>query len=152
MASDLVTVRGIHRTYHIGMEWEVNVFQVPNSEHWIEQQRGVMDQGISEVFTGFSQEFYGIPDARTLDLVTFQRKELLRLIERALTVTKDEGTTDALLAWRRGLVHEGLVGVRKRSAARAIQRSFREAISNPAYGLCKKRLLCEANELLDCYY
>jgi hypothetical protein len=155
MASDLVTVRGIHRTYHIGIEWEVYVFEVPNSECWIEQQRGVLDRGICEVWTGSNlseQQFHGVPEGCTFGFVTLQRKELLCVIERALADAEcgvtELGTIEALLAWRCGLVQEGLVGVRKRVAARAIQRSFREAISNPVYGLCKKRLLCEATQLV----
>lgn len=50
----------------------------------------------------------------------------------------------ALDTWRFALILEGL---RKRQAVRAIQRQFREAVANPEYAMCKKRLLREFHEL-----
>lgn len=39
--------------------------------------------------------------------------------------------------------NERLVGIRKKVAARSIQRQFKESISNPGYRMCKNRLLRE---------
>jgi len=40
-------------------------------------------------------------------------------------------------------------GIRQKIAARSIQRAFRRAIENPAYRMCKNRLLREFKELAD---
>lgn len=52
----------------------------------------------------------------------------------------------ALETWKATLILEGL---RRRLAARAIQRQFREAIANPAYTLCQKRLLQEFRDFIS---
>jgi hypothetical protein len=36
---------------------------------------------------------------------------------------------------------------KRRAAVQVIKKAWKEAISNPSYTLCKKRLLREANEL-----
>ena len=51
-----------------------------------------------------------------------------------------------LKAWKAQLVLEK---IRRNAAARMIQRQFKESMSNPAYGLCKRRLLREFADLND---
>jgi len=52
-------------------------------------------------------------------------------------------------AWKTQLVLEKL---QRNAAARTIQRQFKESISNPAYGLCKQRLLREfAEDILNAF-
>ena len=50
----------------------------------------------------------------------------------------------ALDTWKAKLILEGL---RRRQAVRAIQKQFREAIANPRYAMCQKRLLQEFNQI-----
>jgi len=123
MATDLVTVRGSE--YH-----GVFVVQVPSTEFWI---HAYMERNLL-IWRGI---FYA----------DIQRKQLMRLIDDALTIANEE-MSEVVLAWRRVLVQDGLVSIRKRLAAKAIQRSFREANINPAYLLCKKRLMRESTELV----
>lgn len=80
--------------------------------------------------------------------VTLLRKQYIKMVDDALTqFEEDDDVFDALLAFRWALVQEGLMGIRKRLAAKAIQRSFREANTNPAYQLCKNRLIRESTEM-----
>ena len=54
----------------------------------------------------------------------------------------------ALKKWRADVIQNGRVQkLRKKVAARTIQRAFRRAIGNPAYQMCKNRLLREFQEL-----
>lgn len=48
-----------------------------------------------------------------------------------------------LEAWKKELVLER---IRRNRAARRVQKQFRESVSNPTYGLCKRRLLREFAE------
>jgi hypothetical protein len=58
----------------------------------------------------------------------------------ARVLKKENRPFETTRAFRNSLV---LQGIRKKTAARAIQRQFKEAIANPAYRMCKNRLLRE---------
>jgi len=146
MATDLVTVRGTE--FH-----GVFVVQVPSTEFWI---HAYMDGPrfcfirAGTDFTDFNFECVGPTGStmgRYMDRICIQRKHLMRLIDGALTIA-DEEMSEVVWAWRRMLVQDGLVSIRKRLAAKAIQRSFRQANTNPAYQLCKNRLIHESTELV----
>jgi len=150
MASDLVTVRGTE--FH-----GVFVVQVPSTECWIHAYmdgRHVIILFI-RVFPGtnltdFNFECVGPTEStmgRYMWPIRIPRKQLMRLIDGALATTVHKTMIGALLDWRRALVQDGLVSIRHRLAAKAIQRSFREANTNPAYQLCKNRLIRESTEM-----
>lgn len=69
-----------------------------------------------------------------------ERAYLLDLIQHC---TERYGKSMCLDAWKKKLVLEK---IRWNRAARRVQRQFRESVSNPAYGLCKRRLLRELAE------
>ena len=62
--------------------------------------------------------------------------------EQAKTTIKTIGIL--LDEWKKKVVLQGL---RKKTAARTIQRAYREARNNPAHDMCKKRLMGEFEEL-----
>jgi hypothetical protein len=94
--------------------------------------------GLQETFPEKKIEFLDLP-----------RTEMIHIVELAIQeVLSDHGWIFEILdiqaapleAWKTALVLEGL---RRKTAARAIQRRFRESMSNPGYRMCKTRLLRE---------
>lgn len=53
------------------------------------------------------------------------------------------GPSARLDAWKKDLVLER---IRRNMAVRLVQKQFRESVSNPGYGMCKRRLLRELAE------
>ena len=88
-----------------------------------------------------------------LSAMTVERSHLVAMVDRCIKKLYREISTDdsnnligPLWTWKTQLVLER---IRRNMAARTIQRQFRESMSNPAYGLCKQRLLREFADLND---
>ena len=77
-----------------------------------------------------------------MSAMTVERTHLVAMIDRCIK-TESNDTIEPLWSWKAKLVLEKL---QRSAAARMIQRQFRETMSNPAYGLCKRRLLREFAE------
>ena len=85
-----------------------------------------------------------------LSAMTVERSHLVAMIDRCIKkLYREISTVDSnnligpLWTWKMKLVLER---IRRNAAARTIQRQFKESVSNPAYGLCKRRLLREFAE------
>jgi hypothetical protein len=82
-----------------------------------------------------------------------ERSRLLAMIERCaereLSVARERyrAVRRELEDWKVHLVMEKELLVRKNTAAKKIQEAFREAASNPAFAICRRRLLREFAQL-----
>lgn len=76
-----------------------------------------------------------------------ERAYLLDLIQRYMNRYGNTSILQDIIvyidAWKKELV---LDPIRRQWAARRVQKQFRESVSNPSYGLCKRRLLRELAE------
>lgn len=163
---DLVTLHGIQRTESSRRLW---LFRVPGSEDsmFVEgfYERGWEARIRQQKWTA-ADGTLAVPRDRAVAILDAAlarwTSESARILEMARNpklkgsqnpryqayvanmARKLERPSETLREFRNGLV---LQGIRKKVAARSIQGAFRNAIANPAYRLCKKRLLREFMEL-----
>lgn len=148
-----VCVRGAMAVTQHGVK--VTIVQVPKTDFWICVR--VFGKHSASFSTGsdFLEGHHllksgGIMKGSDMGFLILQRKKMMKWIDFILRQLdeEEEGLEDALLDYEWTLVQEVLWSIRKCCAARAIQRAFRQAISNPAYPLCQKRLYREATEMI----
>jgi hypothetical protein len=88
-----------------------------------------------------------IDNGIVLSAMDIERTRLIEIIDRYIQelVTRRLGCSvrPRLKAWKAQLI---LDRIRRQWAARRVQKQFRESVSNPGYGLCKRRLLRELAE------
>jgi putative hemolysin len=162
MATDLVPVCGFKDEQHRG---NVTVARIGNTEHYIKRtdfgdhrefvtgwwpRDSVWDFGCMGLLATsiHSNPVYGH--------LIFRRKQLIQLVDQWLANKKDEeagidsdSAVEAALSWRDALVQQGLLGIRRRCAAKVIQWQFRNSVSNPAHVMCKNRLQREFESLVS---
>lgn len=82
-----------------------------------------------------------------LSSMVIERTRLIQSIDRYIQELYERRLTSPvkprLKAWKAQLILER---IRRQWAARRVQKQFRESVSNPSYGLCKRRLLRELAE------
>jgi putative hemolysin len=87
-----------------------------------------------------------------MSAMVVERSQLVAMIDRTISITVANNTItnynqyhcseqyESLWTWKTQLILER---IRRNRAARTVQRQFRESMSNPAYDMCKRRLLRE---------
>ena len=90
--------------------------------------------------------WYGV----VMSSMVIERTRLIKMIDRCTralvrysTSTIQYATIEPLWKWKAQLVLER---IHRNRACRTVQRQFRESMSNPTYGLCRRRLLREFAE------
>lgn len=87
--------------------------------------------------------------------MVLERQHLVGMIDRCIAALQKEAFLEnteihpvhvTLENWKKELVIER---IRRSMSARTVQRQFRESMSNPAYVMCKRRLLREFKNLND---
>lgn len=162
-----MTVRGVTECYG------VVCFQMPETDWYIEIDNSMglnmsMMEGFSE--TCFATEGGSILGRDVTETMVFSKSEFDAILTRVLECLdcfyrpESEWTPDDIAYEMYGprasdRIHEIVDAWRNQEqrirsfyqgrAAKLIQRRFREAMSDPVYNLCKKRLLREYNELVS---
>jgi hypothetical protein len=100
-----------------------------------------------------SCKYHWIGVGIVLSSMVIERNRLIKIIQDFVAPQLVESRQDCrdfarsrLVAWKAHLILER---IRRNRAAKTIQRQFRECMSNPAYDLCKRRLLREFADLND---
>lgn len=99
----------------------------------------------------FSSKYRWIGLGIVLSSMVIERTRLIEFIQEFIDSSRPDKTRHDVIdwarprlkAWKKELVLER---VRRNRAARTIQRQFRESMGNPAYDMCRRRLLREFAE------